>query len=128
MNRGPVTLDLPLHAQKKNYEFPEGFFSPVIHHLIRTEPDREQLAKAAELLQRAKRPLIIAGGGIHSSGAEKALVTFAQKHAIPVAETQAEKGRCIIRILALGGIGVTGTHAANNIARNADLILVWEPV
>ncbi len=122
--RGPVTLCLPHDVQCEGFVFPDEFFAPVIHHLFRAEPDRDQLARAAEVLKKAKRPLIIAGGGVHQSGAGKVLEAFAQKHAIPVAETQSGKGCLSYQdALALGGIGVTGTAAANNIARNADVIL-----
>lgn len=122
--RGPVTLCLPQDIQAEGYEFPEAFFKPAVHYLFRPEPDRDQLARSAELLKKAKRPLIIAGGGVHYSGAWEALGAFAQKHAIPVAETQAGKGCLPYQdSMALGGIGVTGAHAANNIAANADVVL-----
>lgn len=122
--RGPVTLSLPQDTQTEAYEFPVDFFKEKVHYIRRPQPDRREVERAVERLKKAKRPLIIAGGGVHYSGAEEALKTFAEKHSIPVAETQAGKGSLHwSHPMNLGGIGVTGTGAANKIAREADVVM-----
>jgi 3D-(3,5/4)-trihydroxycyclohexane-1,2-dione acylhydrolase (decyclizing) len=107
---GPVTLALPQDVQAEAYDYPEHFFAPRTHQLDR--------------IRRAERPLLVAGGGIHYSLAEGALRAFAERHGIPVAETQAGKGAlpwdhpaCV------GAIGVCGSSAANALAADADLVL-----
>jgi 3D-(3,5/4)-trihydroxycyclohexane-1,2-dione acylhydrolase (decyclizing) len=121
---GPVTLALPQDVQAQAYDYPETFFDTVTHGLLRPASDANELAAAVEVLRAASKPLIIAGGGIHYSGATKTLAAFASRHAIPVAETQAGKGalawdhECNV-----GSIGVTGSSAANTLAGDADLII-----
>ena len=122
--RGPVTLALPQDAQAEKYLFPAHFFEEKLHAIYRTRPDLNQLHRCAEMIKGAKRPLMIVGGGIHYSGAEETLRQFVEKHQIPICETQA--GKCALpwdHPMNLGGIGVTGTSAANRIAQEADLVL-----
>jgi 3D-(3,5/4)-trihydroxycyclohexane-1,2-dione acylhydrolase (decyclizing) len=121
---GPVTLALCQDTQAEAYDFPASFFAPRIWRIRRPLPDRTELAEALAALRAARAPLIIAGGGVHYSGACEALAAFASTHGIPVAETQA--GKSALRHdhpLNLGAIGVTGTSAANAAAAEADLIL-----
>jgi 3D-(3,5/4)-trihydroxycyclohexane-1,2-dione acylhydrolase (decyclizing) len=121
---GPVTLALPQDVQAEAFDYPEAFFRPRVHRLRRPGADPTQLAEAAERLRRARTPLIVAGGGVHYSLAWEALREFAERHAIPVAETQAGKGAlpwdhgC-----AVGALGVTGSTAANALAAEADVVL-----
>lgn len=121
---GPVTLALPQDVQTETYAFPAALFEKRVHRLRRLRPDAEELERALELIQAAQRPLIVAGGGVLYSGAAAALQAFSERHGIPVAETQAGKG-----VLpwshpqSVGGIGVTGTEAANALAAKADLVL-----
>lgn len=121
---GPVTLALPQDVQAESYDYPESFFEPHVHRLTRQGADASELQAAAKLIGEAERPLIVAGGGVHYSDAAELLASFAAKHKIPVAETQAGKGAlpwhhdCNV-----GAIGVTGSSAANELARNADLII-----
>src|SRR5215471_17713929 len=89
---GPVTLALPQDVQAEAYDYPEHFFAPRTHRLERPGPDPARLAAVADRLRRAERPLLVAGGGVHYSLAEGALRAFAERHGIPVAETQAGKG------------------------------------
>lgn len=123
-NCGPVTLALCQDVQAEAYDYPEYFFKEQIHRLRRQHADDHELAQALALLKRAKKPLLIAGGGVHYSKACNALQQFAQAHGIPVAETQAGKGA-----LAwdhpeyVGAIGVNGSDIANQLAQQADLIL-----
>ncbi len=121
---GPATLALPQDVQTMAYDYPEQFFAERVHYLRRPEPDQRQLETAAELLQAAQKPLIIAGGGVHYSLACERLGVFAQEHNIPVAETQAGKGALAWNHpCQTGSIGVTGSAAANGLAHDADAVL-----
>ena len=121
---GPATLSLCQDVQAEAYEFPETFFAPRLHRPRRPGPDAAELDGAAELLRRAARPLIVAGGGVLYSEAADTLQSFAARHRIPVAETQAGKGAIPWNHpQAVGAIGVTGSSAANTLAREADLLL-----
>ena len=121
---GPVTLCLCQDTQAEAFDWPEAFFQSRTWHPRRPPPDPRELAAAADALRSAKKPLIVAGGGVLYSEAESALARFAETHAIPVAETQAGKG-CLPdgHERNLGAIGVTGTEAANRAAEQADVIL-----
>ncbi len=121
---GPVTLALPQDVQAEAYDYPAAFFRPRVHRVRRPGADPGQLAAAAERLERAAKPLLIAGGGVHYSLAWDALREFAERHAIPVAETQAGKGALPwTHACAVGGVGVTGSSAANALAAEADVVL-----
>src|SRR5882724_11450382 len=121
---GPAVLSLPQDVQAEAAEFPESFFARRLHRRRRPGPDEQELALAATELRKAKAPLIIAGGGVHYSEATAPLAEFAQRHGIPVAETQAGKGALPwTHELNLGSIGVTGSAASNELARKADLVL-----
>ena len=121
---GPVTIALPQDIQAEAYDFPESFFETQVHHLLRAGADPRSLADAAKLIAKSKRPLIIAGGGVHYSAATTTLGDFANKHGIPVAETQAGKGALRwSHPYNVGSIGVTGTGSANQLAEDADLII-----
>ena len=121
---GPVTLALPQDVQAQAWDYPRTFFETRIHVPTQAGADSRQLAAAADLISRAKQPLIIAGGGIHYGDAFDALAQFATRHGIPVAETQAGKGALPWdHPLNLGSIGVTGSAAANDIAAQADVII-----
>jgi 3D-(3,5/4)-trihydroxycyclohexane-1,2-dione acylhydrolase (decyclizing) len=121
---GPATICMSQDVQAEAFDYPEEFFAPHVHRPRRLAADPAELAVAAELLRGARRPLIIAGGGVLYSEAEGALQDFAVRHGIPVAETQAGKG-----VLAwdhpnnVGSIGVTGASAANALAQEADILL-----
>ncbi len=117
---GAVTVCLPQDVQGEAWDFPDAFFEPRAWPVARRPPEAGPLATAAELLRGASRPLIVAGGGVRYSEAEAALARLADAHGIPVAETSAGKG-CVPD--ALGGIGVNGTGAANEIAAAVDIVL-----
>ncbi|MCS4308737.1 3D-(3,5/4)-trihydroxycyclohexane-1,2-dione acylhydrolase (decyclizing) [Rheinheimera pacifica] len=124
VNCGPVTLALPQDVQAEAFDYPVSLFAKRIHRFRRPGADEQELADALTLLLKARKPLIIAGGGVHYSGACRALAGFAEQHQIPVAETQAGKGALPWQHpCAVGGIGVTGSAAANQLAAEADLIL-----
>ncbi|MHB1305248.1 MAG: 3D-(3,5/4)-trihydroxycyclohexane-1,2-dione acylhydrolase (decyclizing) [Acidiphilium sp.] len=120
---GPVTLAFCQDVQAEAYDYPADFFAPRRRRIRAAEPDAAECAEAARLLRESRRPLIVAGGGVHYAGASNALADFATRHDVPVAETQAGKGALRYdHRLALGAVGVTGTAAANALAAEADLI------
>ena len=121
---GPVTLAFCQDVQAEAYDYPEAFFAERVRRMRRPAPDAAELAEALQRLGQARRPLIVAGGGVLYSGAEGRLAAFAERHGIPVAETQAGKSALPHdHRLALGALGVTGTAAANACAEEADVIL-----
>ena len=121
---GPVTLSLCQDVQAEAYDYPEAFFDEKIWTQRRPRPSEDELAAAVSALRTAKKPLIIAGGGVLYSGATETLASFAEAHGIPVAETQAGKSSLPAdHQLNMGSIGVTGTSAANELALEADVIL-----
>jgi 3D-(3,5/4)-trihydroxycyclohexane-1,2-dione acylhydrolase (decyclizing) len=121
---GAVTLALPQDVQAEAYDWPEEFFAERIWRAHRPVADPQSVRDAAERIRAAKRPLLIAGGGVHHSGAEEALREFVEATGIPVSETQA--GRGSLRYdhpNELGSIGHTGTSVSDDLARQADLII-----
>ncbi|WP_281544299.1 3D-(3,5/4)-trihydroxycyclohexane-1,2-dione acylhydrolase (decyclizing) [Grimontia sp. SpTr1] len=121
---GPAMIALPQDVQGQAWDFPESFFEPKIHRIRRPQPEEVDLDAAVEALKTAKKPLIIAGGGVFYSGARDALVSFAEKHQIPVVETIA--GRTLLpddHPLNCGPIGATGSDSANHMCNEADLVL-----
>ncbi|MGW0809754.1 3D-(3,5/4)-trihydroxycyclohexane-1,2-dione acylhydrolase (decyclizing) [Nonomuraea sp. NPDC002799] len=121
---GAVTLALPQDVQAEAYDWPDELFGHRVWHVPRPRPERAALARAAERIKAAERPLIVAGGGTIYSEATGHLRIFAETYGIPVAETQAGKGALPHgHPLAVGAIGATGTTAANTLAREADLII-----
>ncbi len=121
---GPVTLAFCQDVQAEAFDYPASFFAERLWLPRRVRPDEGELAAAAEALRRAKKPIIIAGGGVLYSEAMDALAGFAETHGVPVAETQAGKSAIAAsHKLSVGSIGVTGTSAANALAEETDLIL-----
>jgi 3D-(3,5/4)-trihydroxycyclohexane-1,2-dione acylhydrolase (decyclizing) len=121
---GPVTLSLCQDVQAEAYDYPARFLAPKVWQRRRPRPDIRELEQALALLKAARKPLIIAGGGVHYAEALAELDAFAARHGIPVAETQAGKSALAHdHPMNLGAIGVTGTGAANRLAADADVIL-----
>ena len=121
---GAVTLALPEDVQTEAFEWPEAFLEPRVWTVYRRPPAPEALARAVELIRAARRPLIVAGGGVIYSEATAALRTFAEAAGIPVCETQAGRGALVSdHPLSLGAVGATGTAAANRLAWEADLVI-----
>ncbi|GAB3392255.1 3D-(3,5/4)-trihydroxycyclohexane-1,2-dione acylhydrolase (decyclizing) [Azotobacter armeniacus] len=121
---GAVTLALPQDVQGEAYDYPDYFFARRVHRLDRRPATEAMLADAVALLQGKRKPLLICGGGVKYSGAAEALQRFAERFAIPFAETQAGKSAIVsAHPLNLGGIGVTGGLAANLLASEADLVI-----
>ncbi len=123
--RGPAFLALPQDVQAKAHDFPATFFAPKVWSLPRNRADAGAVAEAAQVLKRATKPLIIAGGGVLFSRAEALLNDFASRRGIPVAETTAGKTSVLdTHDHGVGLTGPTGTSAANALAADADLVLV----
>jgi len=121
---GPAFLGLPQDVQGWTYDYPEVFFEKKVHRMRRQSADVAELADAAALLKSAKRPMIIAGGGVQYSGAVAELTAFAEAHQIPVVETIAGRANLLdTHVLNIGPIGVTGSDSANTIAEEADVIV-----
>ncbi len=121
---GPATLALPQDVQAEAFDWPAWFFEERVHVIERPRPDREPLEEVARRIRASRRPFIIAGGGVHYSAALQALAGFAERHGIPVAETQAGKGALAWdHPRNAGGLGVTGSSAANRLLAEADLVL-----
>ncbi len=121
---GPAFLALPQDIQAEAFDYPEVFFETIIHRIPRPRPDRESIAEAAKILQSAKKPLIICGGGVFYSGATSEIVNFAEQHNIPIVETIA--GRAALKHdhpLNAGPVGVIGSSSANALAEETDVVL-----
>ncbi|MFE9765490.1 3D-(3,5/4)-trihydroxycyclohexane-1,2-dione acylhydrolase (decyclizing) [Streptomyces sp. NPDC005808] len=121
---GAVTLALPQDVQAEAYDWPEEFFAERTWTVRRPAADASELATAVRAIREARRPLIVAGGGVHHSRAEEALAELAAATRIPVASTQAGKGSLRFdHPQDVGGIGHTGTATACELARTADLVI-----
>ncbi len=124
VNTGAVTLALPQDVQTEAWDWPEALFVRRVWHVGRPLPETGALARAVAAIKAAHRPLLVAGGGVIYSGADAALCELAESAGIPVAETQAGKGSLRYdHPQSVGALGVTGTTAANALAREADLII-----
>lgn len=121
---GAVTIALPQDVQGEAWDYPAGFFRERIHRIVPRLPHPAEIAAAADLIARKRRPLLVCGGGVRYSDAGAALRAFAERFAIPLGETQAGKSAvtsdCAFN---LGGIGVTGAGSANALAAQADLVI-----
>ncbi|MEU8560214.1 3D-(3,5/4)-trihydroxycyclohexane-1,2-dione acylhydrolase (decyclizing) [Streptomyces cyaneofuscatus] len=121
---GAVTLALPQDVQAEAYDWPEEFFAERVWRVRRPGPDTAELEAAVRAVRSARRPLIVAGGGVRHSAAEETLAAFTAATRIPVASTQAGKGALRHDHPAdVGGIGHTGTATADELARTADLVI-----
>ncbi|KQI72860.1 3D-(3,5/4)-trihydroxycyclohexane-1,2-dione hydrolase [Loktanella sp. 5RATIMAR09] len=121
---GPAFIGLPQDVQGWTYDYPVSFFDKRVHRIRRQTPDHDEVADAVALLKSAKRPMIIAGGGVQYSGAVAELTAFAEATGIPVVETIAGRANLVHdHPLNIGPIGVTGSDSANTIAQEADVIV-----
>jgi 3D-(3,5/4)-trihydroxycyclohexane-1,2-dione acylhydrolase (decyclizing) len=121
---GAVTLSLPQDVQTEAFDYPEELFLKRVWLIRRGVPDQLSMERAVAAIRAARKPLIIAGGGVLMSEASQALAEFAAKTGIPVAETQAGKGSLAWdHAQCMGAMGATGTLAANRLAREADLVI-----
>jgi 3D-(3,5/4)-trihydroxycyclohexane-1,2-dione acylhydrolase (decyclizing) len=121
---GPVTLALCQDVQAEAYDYPESFFAEQVWRLRRPQPDASELDAAVAALKGSTKPVIIAGGGVLYSEATETLKSFAEKHGIPVMETNAGKSSLPHdHPLNMGSVGVTGSSASNLLAEQADVVL-----
>ncbi|PWN65104.1 3D-(3,5/4)-trihydroxycyclohexane-1,2-dione acylhydrolase (decyclizing) [Chryseobacterium phosphatilyticum] len=121
---GAVTIALPHDVQTEAYNFPVQLFEKRIWYIPRPLPDFQLLQYAVNLIKKSKKPMLVAGGGVIYSEAEKELQSFAEQLGIPVVETYAGKGSLHYQHpLNLGALGGTGTKGANKIAEEADLVI-----
>jgi 3D-(3,5/4)-trihydroxycyclohexane-1,2-dione acylhydrolase (decyclizing) len=121
---GAVTLALPQDVQAEAYDYPDYFLQKRVHRIDRRPPTQAMLKDALALLKGKRKPLLICGGGVRYSGAAAELQAFAERFDIPFTETQAGKSAIVsAHPLNMGGIGETGSLAANTLAREADLII-----
>ena len=123
-NTGAVCIAIPQDVEGEAYDYPESFFEKRVWRLARRLPEAEAIADAAAVIRAAKKPLLICGGGVRYSEAHVEFKAFAEATGIPFGETQAGKSAVEYdHPLNLGGIGVTGCSAANEIAKEADVII-----
>ena len=121
---GAVTLSLPQDVQAEAYDWPVELFADRTWHVARPPAEKARIEAAAAVIRSAERPMIVAGGGVHYSGAEDALAAFCEVTGIPVGESQAGKGSLLHgNPQLMGAIGSTGTTAANALAREADVVI-----
>lgn len=121
---GPVTLAFCQDVQAEAHDWPESFFEPRTWHQRRIRPDEHELHRAAEAIRAARRPVIVAGGGVHYSGATDALAAFVEAYRIPVVETQAGKSALPWdHPMNHGPVGVTGAASANAVCAEADVVI-----
>src|SRR4051812_2648625 len=121
---GAVTICLPQDVQAQAFDWPVGLFERRVWHVARPLPEPAVVSRAAEIIRSARKPLVVAGGGVHYSGAVDALAVFCEATGIPVGQTQAGKGTLVYdHPQCLGAIGSTGTTAANAIAAEADVVI-----
>ena len=123
-NTGAVAIALSQDVEGESYDFPESFYARRVHKITRIVPSPDELNDIAEVIASAKKPLLIAGGGVRYSEAGKAVEDFCTKFNIALAETQNGKSAVLSsHKLNLGGVGVTGNLAANTVAKEADVVI-----
>lgn len=123
-NTGAVAIALSQDVEGESYDFPESFYAKRVHKITRIVPSPDELNDIAEVIASAKKPLLIAGGGVRYSEAGKAVEDFCTKFNIALAETQNGKSAVLSsHKLNLGGVGVTGNLAANTVAKEADVVI-----
>ncbi|MGH2660378.1 MAG: 3D-(3,5/4)-trihydroxycyclohexane-1,2-dione acylhydrolase (decyclizing) [Actinomycetota bacterium] len=121
---GPAFIGLPQDVQAGGFDYPAPFFERRVHRIRRPGPDPAEVAAAADILRSARRPLLIAGGGVHYSLATADLSSFAERHGVPVVETVAGKSSLTWdHPCNAGPLGVTGSTSANTLAAEADVVL-----
>lgn len=121
---GAVCVAMPQDVEGEAYDYPETFFAKRVWRLARRAPEEEAIAEAAAVIRNARRPILVCGGGVRYSEAHDQFRAFAEATGIPFGETQAGKSAVVWdHPLNLGGIGTTGCSAANEIAREADVVI-----
>ncbi|MCD8300759.1 MAG: 3D-(3,5/4)-trihydroxycyclohexane-1,2-dione acylhydrolase (decyclizing) [Clostridiales bacterium] len=123
-NCGAVCISLPQDVQGESYEYPDYFFQKRVHHVARRVADEYEINKAVEMIKASKKPLLISGGGVRYSEAGQTVMDFCKEFNIPVSQTQAGHSALPDSFeLSVGGVGVTGGLAANELCKDADLVI-----
>jgi 3D-(3,5/4)-trihydroxycyclohexane-1,2-dione acylhydrolase (decyclizing) len=121
---GAVAVCLPQDVQGEVYDYPAEFLEKRVHCLQRRDIEKDTLKRVVEMIAASRKPLVLCGGGVKYSDAGKELRELAETFRIPFAETQAGKGAVLWDCpMNMGGIGTTGTSAANRLALEADLVI-----
>ncbi len=121
---GAVCIAMPQDVEGEAYDYPDYFLEKRVWYMDRRVPSDREINAACEMIEKAKKPMLIVGGGVTYSDSYEAVLAFAEKYNIPIGETQAGKGQIpYAHPLNMGGCGVTGGAAANAIAKQADLII-----
>ncbi|MEC2312402.1 3D-(3,5/4)-trihydroxycyclohexane-1,2-dione acylhydrolase (decyclizing) [Bacillus velezensis] len=121
---GPATICISQDVEGEAFDFDESFFEKRVHYIDRMQPSERELKGAVERIKESCRPVILVGGGAKYSGAREELIALSETYGIPLVETQAGKSTVEADFANnLGGMGITGTLAANKAARQADLII-----
>lgn len=121
---GAATVSIPQDVQAEAHDWPESLFVERTWHIARPLPERSVIARAAEVIRSATRPMIVAGGGVIYSGATDALAALCEQTGIPVGQSQAGKGALPYNHpQSVGAVGSTGTTAANALATEADVVI-----
>lgn len=121
---GAVAICLPQDVEGEAYDYPDSFFAKRVHRIVRALPTEEEILDTVNIISKAKKPLVVCGGGVRYSEAGEVLMNFCEKFHIPFAETQSGKSACLSsHPYNLGGLGVTGNSAGNVIAKAADVII-----
>ncbi|MCA1021987.1 3D-(3,5/4)-trihydroxycyclohexane-1,2-dione acylhydrolase (decyclizing) [Halobacillus litoralis] len=121
---GPVTLSIAQDVEGETFEYEKAFFKKRVHYVDRILPSEAALQRAVDEIQKAEKPLIVVGGGAKYSLAGEAIAAFSDKYGVALAETQAGKSTVSSEHrFNMGGLGVTGTLAANQAAKESDLII-----
>lgn len=123
-NMGAVCISIPQDVEGESYDYPESFFAKRVHRIARPAVSDDEINDIAEIVSKAKKPLVICGGGVRYSEAGDELCSFCERFNIPYADTQSGKSATkSSHYLNLGGVGVTGNGAANAIANDADVVI-----
>ena len=123
-NCGTAVISMPQDVEGESWDFPAYFFQKRVHHIPRHLPDDFELQRAADMIAAAKKPLLISGGGVRYSEAGQTVMDFCKEFNIPVSQTQAGHSALPDSFpLNVGGIGVTGTYAANVLVKDCDLVI-----
>lgn len=121
---GAVCIGLCQDVEGESFDYPDYFFEKRVHRITRPVAVEEELNDIAEVIANAKKPLVVVGGGVKYSEAGETVEKFCEEFKIPFGESQAGKSACkSSHPYCLGGIGVTGTSAANDIANEADVVI-----
>ncbi len=121
---GPVTICLPQDTEAEAFDYPVSFFRRRVYVVKRQQPSEYELSAATALIKQSQKPVILLGGGAKFSDGGDAIKAFSNKYNVPIIETATGKSTIIYDFANnLGGAGILGTSAANQVMETADLII-----